>query len=313
MARRCFYVRIVLNEECNLRCTWCHREGMSIKTQKKLRKDELLFYIRVLKKAGFKKFKFLGGEPTLRKDFIDILSETCKISGIDVSMVTNGTDLLKNADLYKQAGINRINVTLDAITPEYFKKYIGNPALLPQILKGIDKVVELRIPIKINFVYLKGESDDELEKVIKFAKDRGIRVNLLNVLYYPQDEQRFGKYHAKIPELITLISKMGIKESYYKNDVFSLPTLIFKLKNGGMIELKHSEIGTLGLLNSCWSCKVRDICAEGIYAIRLTPDGLLKPCMLRDDNCFNLKEISERLDYDENKVTENIEKYMSDL
>jgi len=313
MARRCFYVRIILNQECNLRCMWCHREGMERINIDTLNREEISFFVEVLRLAGFIKFKFLGGEPTLRKDFIDILSNICKIPKIDVSMVTNGSDLYERAQLYKNAGICRINVTLNSVSHDYFNKYIGDPKFLPLILSGVDNLIKIGMKPKLNFVYMKSKSDNELENVLTFANKRKIRVNLLNVLSSSNNAHKLESLHATVPELMTLISSLGIMKISYKKDLYSLPALIIKLNNGGLIELKHNEIGKLGLLESCWSCDLRDKCVEGIYAIRLTPEGKLRPCVLRNDNCFNIKSVAEGFNWNKDKVSDEVIKYMSKL
>lgn len=279
------YVRIVVNHSrrCNMHCTWCHEEGMqgtSDATQ--LSVDEIVDLSRLLYRTGARKFKFVGGEPTLRRDLPEIIQGIRSLDAtMDISMVTNGTRLSRMVATYADAGLDRINVSLFSLDPAYFTKHVGPLPLLSQAISGIDAAVAAGMCGKINHVY---HSREDLLSVLAFARDRGVRVNVLN-----QIPSLSSPDFMPIKALLEVVESLPIEHRRIEDDPYSLPVLVLRLHDGTELEVKHQEVGDRALFASCTRCSVRSLCREGIFALRLTPAGRLQPCIVREDNDFDLK------------------------
>jgi len=279
------YLRIVVNhsDECNLRCAWCHKEGLSFDEKgKTLSASEIGNYSFLFWKIGTRKFKIVGGEPTLRDDLCEIIRAVRNISDdIDLSMVTNGTRLAETVREYKKAGLHRINVSLFTMNRRYFKENIGPGAIYDSVLEGIDTAITLGLCHKINHIF---HDMDDLTDVLSFARVRNLRVNILNTI--PSIDMADGMPSDAIWKMI---QKLPIRNTRIENDPYSLPVKVISLSDGTEIEFKHCEIGRLDLFNSCLDCQTKERCHEGIFALRLTPSGKIQPCIVRDDNSFDLK------------------------
>ena len=278
------YLRIVCNysDGCNFNCSWCHHEGIykareyPLMTPQQIGNVSAMFY-----KLGVRKYKILGGEPTLREDLDEIIYNIRNIDeDIDISIVTNGHRLENKIIEYKNAGLTRVNVSLFTLDEEYFEKNIGNINLFRNVIRGIDAAVELGMVSKINHIY---HNTEDFIQVLRFASKRDIRVNLLNEI----PSQNGGKY-TDIRKLVNLLQEIGVKSAEIENDPFSLPVMVYKLTNGVSVEIKHLTICEQKLFNTCEGCYAIDKCKEGIFAVRLTPEGKVRPCLVRTDNQFEI-------------------------
>ena len=135
---------------------------------------------------------------------------------------------------------------------------------------------------KINHIY---HSKEDLLNVLNYANERNIRVNLLNEI--PNSER--GRY-TPIDTVIDILEGLGIVSCEIEYDPFSLPVKLFKMKNGASVEVKHLTINEEHFFESCVNCKKYADCKEGIFALRLTPEGCIRPCLVRTDNQFDFFE-----------------------
>jgi len=242
-------------------------------------------FAQILYLAGIRKFKIVGGEPTLRADLPQIIEGLRHLDpSIDISMVTNGVRLGRLASEYVAAGMDRINVSVFSLRPDYFGKHVGPISQMKKVADGVDTLVANRIPGKVNHVF---HDLDDLLRVLRFARERNRRVNVLNEI------PSMGSSSDGLPvgELWEILhDSLPITEVRIEDDPYSLPVRVLTLKDGSELEFKHLEIGSQGKFNSCGTCEVKSRCREGILALRLTTQGAIQPCMVRDDNCLNLKE-----------------------
>jgi len=278
------YLRILCNysDDCNFHCRWCHHEGVYTRPKRDLlTPEQISFVAELFYELGVRKFKILGGEPTLRDDLGEIIHCLRGFSSeIDISIVTNGSRLNEKIEEYREAGLSRVNVSLFTLDEEYFADHIGNPELLHVVLDGIDKTSDLGMISKINHIF---HSEKDLESIIEFARKKNVRINLLNEI----PTSKGGRY-TDIAEILNVLKKFGIQTETVEDDPFSLPVKLFKLENGVNIEVKHMIISDQQLFDSCRNCGYRSKCKEGIYALRLTPEGMICPCLVRTDNQFDI-------------------------
>ena len=294
------YVRVVVNhsQKCNMRCAWCHEEGMQlVRNDSLILPSEIAQHCQLFHATGVRKFKLVGGEPTLRPDLANIIQVIREIDeAIDLSMVTNGTRLSTRAKEYVEAGLDRINVSLFTLDKDYFVANVGPIHLMTKVIAGIDRCVDLGVCGKINHVY---HDKADLLEILAFARARSVRVNVLNQI--PSISSPVG---MPISDLLDVLYGLPVSRIVEEDDPYSLPVKVITLEDGTEIEVKHKEIGAQGRLSSCQSCSVTHLCKEGIFALRITPTGQLQPCIVRSDNSFDLTG---------NPSTEELKSYLAAL
>jgi len=180
--RQISYLRISVTDRCNLRCTYCMPEDgvRLIDHSEILSFEEIIDFTRLAVANGITKIRLTGGEPLVRKNVVDLVSMLSKIDGLeDISMTTNGILLSKYATELKNAGLNRINISLDTVNPENYCQITRNGEL-SQVLEGIDAAQKAGLePIKINCVLI-GQPNDDTQKLKQFCKDRGLHLRFIH-------------------------------------------------------------------------------------------------------------------------------------
>lgn len=262
--RKIEYIRISVTDNCNLKCVYCWPgEGNCVpKCKDFLAPEEFETIVRSLAKAGIKKVRLTGGEPLVRRDICEIVSRISGIQGIeDISMTTNGINLDRMIYKLKDAGLNRLNISLDSLRPERFR-YITGGGEIKYTLKGIEKALELGLtPVKTNTVLIKGVNDDEIDDFIQLTEKAPLEVRFIELMPIGRfGEQNSDKVvvNSKIiderPELIYCgESEKGSSASYYRIEGY-------KGKVGFISPVSHKF---------CSSCN----------RIRLTSDGKIRPCL----------------------------------
>ncbi len=152
-------LRITLTNRCNVNCLYCQHDGM-VKSKDEMTADEVYTICKVAKKIGVRKIRLSGGEPLLKKDIVETVEKISSLDFKDISMTTNGILLEKYAQDLKDAGLDRVNVSLDTLNRETFE-FITQKDYLEDAKKGILKAVEVGLyPVKINMVLMKDINQD---------------------------------------------------------------------------------------------------------------------------------------------------------
>ncbi|MGF1482376.1 MAG: GTP 3',8-cyclase MoaA [Cyanophyceae cyanobacterium] len=275
------YLRISLIDRCNFRCQYCMPEGTELDTvlrQELLTASELLTLLKeVFMPVGFRKFRLTGGEPLLRPGVVDLVREIAALPETqDLAMTTNAFLLEKMAqDLY-EAGLRRLNISLDSLDPETFDRIIGNRgrSRWTQTWAGIQAAYRVGFnPLKLNVVVIPGVNDREVLDLAALTVDRRWHVRFIEFMPIGNAEL-FGD-RAWIPseELRQKIrDKWGLIESQVRGngpaDVFQIP----------------GAQGTLGFISQMSECFC-DRCNR----MRLSADGWLRPCLLNETGQIDLK------------------------
>ncbi|MFA6332397.1 MAG: GTP 3',8-cyclase MoaA [Methanoregula sp.] len=173
-------IRISITKQCNLSCIYCHREGER-SPQDQLSLEEIAEILRVSAGFGIRSVKFTGGEPLLRPDLTDIIRAVP--AGMECSLTTNGTLLAGMAQDLRKAGMKRVNVSLDSLDPETYKKITGIDKL-SDVLEGIDAALEAGLtPIKLNMVMLEGINDHEMDDFLSYVRgNRNLILQLIELM-----------------------------------------------------------------------------------------------------------------------------------
>ena len=208
------YLRLSVTDRCDLRCNYCMPEGFKdFETPDDwLSFDEIERVIRVFGELGTKRIRITGGEPLVRKNLAELASRLSSLPGIeDLSLSSNATRLQKQAAPLKQAGISRINVSLDTLRADRFKEITGGK--LEKVLKGLMAAKEAGFqPVKINMVIMRGVNDDEIEDMVQFCIEHDFTLRFIETMpmgdtgrnaslqYIPLNE-----IHARLAKKYTLI------------------------------------------------------------------------------------------------------------
>ena len=264
-------LRITLTNRCNVNCLYCHHDGM-VKSKDEMTSDELYTICKVAKNLGVRKIRLSGGEPLLKKDIVETVEKINSLGFKDISMTTNGILLEKYAQDLKDAGLDRVNVSLDTLNRETFE-FITKKDYLEDAKRGILKAVEVGLyPVKINMVIMKDINQDEIEDMFEFCKDNEIVLQLIELIESEScDDDKFSvDYHYKLDDIEKELADIA-------DDVHERKFMQGRKKyyiDGGEIEVVRPVDNS----TFCANCS----------RLRITPDGKIKPCLLRNDNLVEL-------------------------
>ncbi|NEW60036.1 GTP 3',8-cyclase MoaA [Sulfurovum sp. bin170] len=270
------YLRVSVTERCNFRCQYCMPEKPFswVPRENLLSFEELFLFMKVAMDEGVTKIRITGGEPLLREGldkFIKMISEYKP--DIDLALTTNAYLLPQTAQKLKDAGLKRLNISLDSLKPEIAHK-IAQKDVLAQVLKGIDKALEVGLGVKINMVPLKGINDNEILDIIDYCKERNIKVRFIEYMENAHASQAIEGMHGR-----EILDK--VKEGHTINALGregASPSFNYRLDDGyefGLID-PHKH----------------DFC-ENCNRIRLTAEGNLIPCLYFDEALSIAKAVKE--------------------
>ncbi|MDO5848574.1 MAG: GTP 3',8-cyclase MoaA [Methanobrevibacter sp.] len=264
-------LRITITNLCNVNCIYCHHDGMEY-SKDEMTSDEIYEICKIAKNIGVKKIRLSGGEPLVRKDIVEIVEKISTLGFKDISLTTNGVLLEKYSEDLKKAGLHRINVSLDTLNPETYK-FITKKDYLEKVKRGLIKAVDAGLyPVKINMVLMKGINEDEVEEMFEFTKKHGMILQLIELVDSEncEDDKFSEEYHYSLEpledELAEKADEVVTREFMQSRKKYYI--------DGGEIEVVKPMDNT----EFCKNCT----------RLRITPDGKIKPCLLRNDNLVDL-------------------------
>jgi cyclic pyranopterin phosphate synthase len=265
--RQVNYLRVSVTERCNFRCQYCMPEKpFSWVPQENLLSFEDLFkFIRLAIDEGVNKIRLTGGEPLLRHDldrFVAMIHDYKP--DIDLALTTNGYLLPETVQRLRNAGLKRINISLDSLKPAVAAQ-IAQKNVLGKVLEGIDKALEVGLGVKINMVPLLGINDGEILDILEFCRERGIRVRFIEYMENAHANSEIRGMHGK--EILE-----RIKERY----------TIRRLGREGASPSYNYQIEENGYIFGLIDPHKHDFC-ESCNRIRLTAEGHLIPCLYFDE------------------------------
>lgn len=202
--RRIEYVRLSVTDRCNLRCTYCLPKGFTgfEGSDKWLTFDEIERVIGAFARLGVSKVRLTGGEPLMRRDLPDLAARLSNLPGIaDLSLSTNAVLLAHKAEALREAGVRRVNVSLDTLRPGRFAEITGNDRL-DKVLDGLMAAKRAGfVPIKINMVALKGVNDDEFEDMVEFCLVHGFTLRLIETMPVGDTGREATRYYLDLQEV----------------------------------------------------------------------------------------------------------------
>jgi len=270
------YLRVSVTERCNFRCQYCMPEKPFswVPKENLLSFEELFLFMKVAMDEGVNKIRITGGEPLLREDldlFIKMIHDYKP--DIDLALTTNGYMLPKTGQRLKDAGLKRLNISLDSLKPEIAFK-IAQKDVLSQVLKGIDTALEVGLGVKINMVPLQGINDDEILDIIDYCKARKIKVRFIEYM-----ENKHASTEIKGMQGQEILEKVRKRHKITAlGREGASPSFNYVLDDGyefGLID-PHKH----------------DFC-EDCNRIRLTAEGVLIPCLYFEESMSIAKSVRE--------------------
>jgi len=268
--RRVTYLRVSLTDRCNYRCLYCMPpEGAAVMPKDHILTDDAIVqFVRVAATLGVERIRLTGGEPLLRPGLVELVSRLAKIPGVkDLGLTTNGSRLTALAVPLREAGLTRINVSLDSLEADAFEAITGG-GRLSSVMEGIDAAMNAGLPLKINVVVLRGMNEGELLDFARLALRRGVQVRFIEFMPLCGTGWR--------PELVFPLTEVkAIMRAHFcaesmgrGSDVADLMTISDGRRTG--------EVGFIATLSEPFC----DTCSR----IRLTADGKIRPCLFsRED------------------------------
>ncbi len=261
-------LRISITDRCNFRCFYCMpKEAMEWKPKPEiLSYEEIVHLTEIFVGLGITKLRVTGGEPMVRRDVESVIGQLARIEGIeDLAMTTNAHFLRGRAQGLKDAGLQRITVSLDSLTPDRFALLTGRNELT-QVLDGIDAAIEAGLhPVKVNCVAIRGINDDQAIRFAQFAREKGVRVRFIE--FMPLDNGKIWRREMVVPgeELRKRIDAVYPLERV-KSENLSETARRWRFADGA-----PGEVGFINPVTQpfCGHCS----------RIRLTADGMIRTCL----------------------------------
>jgi GTP 3',8-cyclase len=263
-------LRISVTDRCNLRCTYCMPEEVVFMDRAELLNfEEIAHFVRVAVPLGIDKVRLTGGEPLMRRDMPRLVALLRAIEGIrDIGLTTNGLLLAGQAQALWDAGLRRINVSLDTLDPERFRQVTRRDGL-DKVLDGIFAAKKAGFdPVKVNAVSMRGITEYEVVPLARFARQHGLEMRFIEYMPIGADSWERGKVyfaHEILEQIEREVAPLVPAKDYDRR----APAMEFEYTDGG---------GRIGIIASvsrpfCMSCN----------RVRLTADGKLRNCLFALD------------------------------
>ena len=262
------YLRISVTDKCNLRCVYC----MPLHGMEWLKRDSLLSYeeiaavVHTMAGMGLRRVRITGGEPLVRKDLHRLVGMLSKISGIEeISLSTNAVLLAAQAEALRDAGISRVNISLDSLREDRVDAIARRPGSFGRIEEGLAAAEAVGFdPIKINVVLIEGQNDDEIEDFARLSRDRPWHIRFIELMPTGSNLELSTNNFVSCQDALARIRRMGGIEPV-EGPVGNGPATYYRFPDAQ---------GTVGVItpmshNYCDRCN----------RMRLTADGQLRPCL----------------------------------
>lgn len=267
-------IRISITQRCNYRCAYCHREGevqRANRSAELMSVEEIVHIAKIAISLGIARVKLTGGEPLMRKDLPQITSGIAAVPGLrDLSLTTNG--LLLGGGMARklhESGLRRVNISLPSLNPETYHKLTGGK--LESALEGVKAAIEAEFcPVKLNMVVLKDVNVGDVFDLIEYAGKNGIVLQLIELDPVNVSGKYYSEHHRSLEEQEAILKEKAVS---VEKRPFMHNRLIYHLPNATVEVVKPIEN-----TDFCMHCT----------RMRITSDGKLKPCLMRNDNLTDI-------------------------
>lgn len=262
------YLRISITERCNERCLYCRPETLTGWRPKPdgMTNQEVLRVVRVAAALGFRKFRLTGGEPLVREQVPELVAGMAAIDGVHcVGLSTNGTRLAELAKPLKEAGLRTVNVSLDTLDPQRYRRLTGGE--LEPVLRGIHAALQAGFErIKINTVLLRGKNEEDIWPLIQFAAEHQLPLRLIELMPVTKKEVLDPSHFLSVEEVMDRLRQRETLVPLPQLRLGHGPAKYYRLEKTGAVV---GFIGALTKLDFCDTCN----------KLRLSADGKIRPCL----------------------------------
>ncbi|WP_127531177.1 GTP 3',8-cyclase MoaA [Paenibacillus kobensis] len=262
------YLRISVTDRCNLRCLYCMpEEGVQFTDASNLLSyDDITEVVRTAAGLGITKLRITGGEPLVRPGLDGLIRQMSSIPGIsDISLTTNGLLLAKQADALRDAGLNRVNISLDTLDSARFR-FIARRGELRRVMEGIEAAGRAGFdPIKLNCVLLRGVNEDEIGSFLQMAMEQPLHIRFIEYMPIGHADDNWRNHYLPLARVLEVADSMGLQYRNRDDMRGNGPSDDYELIGGK---------GSFGLIHP-----ISDEFCKRCNRLRLTADGYLKPCL----------------------------------
>lgn len=273
--RRIRYLRVSVTDRCNYRCRYCMpASGIALQDREELLSlEEIARLVRVACEMGFDKVRLTGGEPTLRRGITDLVRALAGTPGLrDLSMTTNGATLARLAPALRDAGLNRINLSLDTLDPDRYRTLTRGGELAP-VLEGIDALLAMGwTPVKLNVVVMRGINEDDPLRMVERFGDQMVDVRFIEYMPFGSEADQpvpWAETRAILERRYTLEPDGSVSEGG--------PATRFRI--AGL----HCRVATISAMS-------RQFC-DSCNRVRLSSDGRLRTCLAAGTPARSLRDL----------------------
>ncbi|RJQ15333.1 MAG: GTP 3',8-cyclase MoaA [Nitrospiraceae bacterium] len=263
--RRIDYLRISITDKCNLQCVYCvSAAGLKYFRNSEIMTDEeIVRLVRIAHKHGLRKVRITGGEPLLRKSIVDLVSSIKKIGISDLSLTTNGIMLAGLAGALKEAGLDRVNISLDTMKAERYRE-ITKKGDIARVLEAIKEAERVGLsPVKINIVPIRGINDDEILSFASLTFEKDYHIRFIEFMPVTSDGMWRREKCVSAKEILETISGLGELESFkFRGEG---PSRNYRLQGA---------VGVIGIISP-----ISDHFCNSCNRLRLTSNGKIRPCL----------------------------------
>lgn len=286
--RQYTYLRLSITDVCNFRCNYCLPEGYRPPLHKQtfLSVDEIQRVAQAFANLGTEKIRITGGEPTLRKDFLEIAHRLSQTAGIrQIALTTNGYRMERDVELWQQAGITHLNVSVDSLEPRQFHLITGENKLAT-VLNGIERAFEIGYKkVKVNAVLMKQYTAKGLDDFLRWIKDRPIQMRFIELMETSEMDHFFQQQHLSGQSILEQLTQEG----------WQLQPKV--MSDGPAKVLAHPDYqGEIGLImpyekNFCASCNRLRVSALGkLHLCLFGEEGIdIRDLLQSDEQQFQLE------------------------
>ncbi|MEM1545079.1 MAG: GTP 3',8-cyclase MoaA [Candidatus Methanomethylicia archaeon] len=265
-------LRISLTDRCNLKCIYCHREGEERRESYELAIEDIKLIAEASKHLEINRVKFTGGEPLLRRDIVEIVKIFSELRFEDISITTNGILIADKVLELKNAGLKRVNISLPSFRRDKYLKITGLD-LFMNVMTGIREAINAKLhPVKINFVVLKNVNSDEINEAIEFANENEVILQLIELEPLGLAIDKYYKLYYPLNNIELELLKRA-RNIIVRKDMHARRQFIVNKAYIEIVKPMHNP----------------EFCAH-CTRIRVTYDGKIKPCLMRNNNLVDLSK-----------------------
>ncbi len=262
-------VRLSVTDRCDFACTYCRPSRSDGYTDGRLMTSAWRTMFEALHQAGVRRVRLTGGEPLVHPEIVSIVKHLSTIGFEDVALTTNASQLARLAKPLRDAGLHRLNISIDTLDPERFRAVTRGGELEP-VLAGIDAALAVGFaPIKLNTVVLRGVNDDEIEKILLWAWERRLVPRFLEIMPIAEGAKLVGEHLVTAGDMRKMLAAYLVDEEALVDP---------GLGPAKYVRARHDATLRVGFITG-----TSDTFCETCDRLRVSSTGVLRPCLATDD------------------------------